>query len=177
MNELLALALYPVPATAWNQTFSSSSYTLSLVAVSTMSTVVRPAGIVTVLPVAPTMVMTTPLAEVVSVKSSPGTVLAAGVDRNAMLKLTVTLAVSAALTVSRQVAVREGDGERHERSRLPQPIHVAIEEERLAIVGAQRLVHAFAVQESVVEDRYGRVCRVRDAPVDEDDRVHAASLY
>ena len=34
-----------------------------------------------------------------------------------------------------------------------QPPHVPVEQERLAVVGAQRLVDAFAVQEPVIEDR------------------------
>ena len=36
---------------------------------------------------------------------------------------------------------------------VAQPAHVAIEEERLAAVGAQCLVNAFAVEESVIEYR------------------------
>ena len=40
---------------------------------------------------------------------------------------------------------------------VAQPAHVAVEEERLAVVGAQRLVDAFAVQEPVIEDRDDRV--------------------
>ena len=52
------------------------------------------------------------------------------------------------------------------RGRRAQPAHVAVEEERLAVVGAQRLVDALAVQEPVIEDRDDRVLLVGHAPVD-----------
>ena len=63
----------------------------------------------------------------------------------------------AARIVSRKRAsisvVGQRHGERHHAGRLAQPPHVPIEEKRLPVVGAQRLVDALAVQEAVIEDR------------------------
>ena len=62
--------------------------------------------------------------------------------------------------------VAEGHRQVEHRGRRPQPAHVAVEEKRLAVVSAQRLVDSFAEQKPVVEDRNDRVRFVCDAAVD-----------
>jgi hypothetical protein len=66
--------------------------------------------------------------------------------------------------VDLRIAERHRQGEHIGRS--AQPPHVAIEQERLAVVGPQCLVHAFAVQEPVVEHRNHRVLLIEHAAVD-----------
>ena len=51
---------------------------------------------------------------------------------------------------------------------VAQPPHVPVEEERLAVVGAERLVDAFAVEKPVIEDGDDGVLLVGHAPVDVD---------
>ena len=48
-----------------------------------------------------------------------------------------------------------------------------VEQERLAVVGPQRLVNAFAVEKSVIEHRNDRVLLIDDAAVDVHHRVHS----
>ena len=50
--------------------------------------------------------------------------------------------------------------------------HVPVEEKRLAVVGPERLVHALAVEKSVVEDRDDRVLLVEHPAVDVHRRCH-----
>ena len=67
-------------------------------------------------------------------------------------------------------------GERHRKrkhvGRPAQPPHVTLEQERLAVVRAQRFIDAFAVQKSVIEHRDDGVFLIADAPVDVDDGCH-----
>ena len=58
---------------------------------------------------------------------------------------------------------------------MAQAAHVPIEEERLPMVRAQRLVDALAVQEAVIEDRNRRRRRVGDPAVHIDHRTHVAT--
>src|SRR6266550_1372432 len=51
-----------------------------------------------------------------------------------------------------------------------------IEEKRPLIVGAERFIHALAVQKSVIEYRHDRVRFVADFSVDVDDRRHKLSV-
>ena len=59
-----------------------------------------------------------------------------------------------------------------DRSPVFPPLHVTVEKKRLAVVGAQRLVHAFAVQKAVVEHRYDGVLLIGDASVYVDSGSH-----
>ena len=72
------------------------------------------------------------------------------------------------------VADRYGQFE-HPRRRA-QAAHVAVEEERLAVVRAQRLVHALAVQKSVIEHRNHRVLIVEQPAVDVHHGAHQLSV-
>ena len=51
---------------------------------------------------------------------------------------------------------------------------VTIAQERPAVVGAQRFVDPGPVEETMVEDRDGRLAVVREAPVDVDGDAHAS---
>ena len=69
-----------------------------------------------------------------------------------------------------------GTAQREHAGRLAQPPHVAVEEERLAVVGPQRLVDALAVQKPVIEHRDDGVLLIGHAAVDVDRRCHEASV-
>ncbi len=58
--------------------------------------------------------------------------------------------------------------------RLPQAAYVTIVEKWLAIVGAQRLVDTFAVDESVIVDRDDRMLGIRNLSVDKNRPAHIA---
>ena len=49
---------------------------------------------------------------------------------------------------------------------------MAIEEKRLSVVGSYRFIHAFTVQETVIEYRHDRVLLIDDAAVDVDRGCH-----
>ena len=68
--------------------------------------------------------------------------------------------------------VGQRDGQRDHAGRVPQPPHVPIEEKRLAVVGAPRLVDALAVQKAVIEDRDDGVLLIEHAAVDVDRGCH-----
>ena len=70
------------------------------------------------------------------------------------------------------LARRSAGRQREHAGRLAQPPHVAVEEERLAVVGPQRFVDAFAVEKPVIEDRDDRVLLVGHAAVDVDRGCH-----
>ena len=72
--------------------------------------------------------------------------------------------------------VGQRHAEREHVGRFPQPLHVAVEQERLPVVRAQRLVHPLAVQEPVIEYGDHRVLRIGDAAIDVDGGCHAAEF-
>jgi hypothetical protein len=74
--------------------------------------------------------------------------------------------------VGGELVVGKRDVERDHGRRRTEPAHVPIVEKRPAVVGAQRLVNALAVQESVVEHRDDRVTLVGDPSVYVDRRCH-----
>jgi hypothetical protein len=67
-------------------------------------------------------------------------------------------------------------GERHvedDHLRRPaQPLHVPLVEERPAVIRAERLVNALAVEKPVVENGNRRIALAADAPVDVDRGCH-----
>ncbi len=74
------------------------------------------------------------------------------------------------------LVIGERNVERQHRRRRSQPAHMAIEQERFAVVGPQRLVDPFAVQKPMVEHGNHRVLAVDHAAVDIDHRAHATSV-
>src|ERR1700733_4414286 len=56
---------------------------------------------------------------------------------------------------------------------MPQPVHVAVEEKGLPIVGAQRFVNAFAVEEPVIEDGNHGLLRAGHDTIDVDNGSHS----
>ncbi len=76
-----------------------------------------------------------------------------------------------------QLVVGERHRQRQQRGRSAQAFLMEIEEKRDAVIRAKRLVHAFAVQESMIENGDARMCRIGNAAVHGDRRVQlAASL-
>ena len=76
------------------------------------------------------------------------------------------------LDPGQQLGVAEGDLQRDHLRGIPQATHVGAEQEGLAAVGAQHLVHAVSEHEPVVEDRDRRVVLSAEPPVDVDHRSH-----
>src|SRR5207245_9532702 len=73
------------------------------------------------------------------------------------------------------VVVGHGKGEH--AGGVAQAPHVAVEEERMTVIGPQRLVHALAVQNPVIEDRDRRVLLIDHAPVDVHSGGHRGKAY
>ena len=74
-----------------------------------------------------------------------------------------------------ELVIGERHVERDHRRRRAQPLHVPIEQERLAVVGAGDFVHALAVEEAVIEHRDGRTRAISDPAVDVDEHAHSSA--
>ena len=72
--------------------------------------------------------------------------------------------------------VGKRDVERQHARGVPQPAHVALEEERLPVVGPQRLVDAFAVEKPMIEHRDDGVLPVGHAAVHVHPCCHERSV-